>query len=292
MATTKKEDELKLDIPVEGVKTKLQLARVMLQKRDINKTGDNTFANFKFFQLEDFITDVNEIFAKLGLYSEFNITPQTIAYEESTSYSEDGKVLVTTKKPIIKEMATLEITDVQKLSDVEMYEMEVAPVMIGNNSKQNIYQAAGGRNTYYKRYLYMNALEIVESDESDATLGQPGVVYNQQPQMTPYDFMPQQQAQPIMQAQPLNQNAPIETEDSVVYKTTDVAETIENATTTIANENTPLSTESKMEIMNLVNQKGLNGAEIISEFCKQNGLKGTNELLELHKPMLINMING
>lgn len=306
MATTKKENELKLDIPVEGVKTKLQLARVMLQKRDINKTGDNTFANFKFFQLEDFITDVNEIFAKLGLHSEFNITPQTIAYEESTSYSEDGKVLVTTKKPIIKEMATLEITDVQKLSDVEMYEMEVAPVMIGNNSKQNIYQAAGGRNTYYKRYLYMNALEIVESDESEATLGQPGVVYNQQPQMTPYNFMSQQQAQPIMQAQQLNQDAPIETEDSVVYRTTDsvtptglpinnineVAETIENATTAIANENTPLSTESKMEIMNLVNQKGLNGAEIISEFCKQNGLKGTNELLELHKPMLINMING
>lgn len=317
MASTKKDNELQLNIPVEGVKTKLQLARVQLQKRNLSKTGDNKFANFKFFQLEDFITDVNEIFAKLGLHSEFNITPQIIAYEESIAYNEEGKTLATTKKPIIKEMATLEITDVQKPEEVEIYEMEVAPVMIGNNSKQNIYQAAGGRNTYYKRYLYMNALEIVESDESDATLGQPGVVYNQQSQMTPYDFMPQP-AQQINQAVHVNpklgQNSPMKAqpvnnvlkEDDEVYGTTDsgvpiglpthnlneVAETIENTTAQIVSGNEPLSIESKMEIMNLVNQKGLNGAEVIGNFCRQNGLSGTNDLLESHKQMLINMING
>ena len=311
MASTKKDNELKLDIPMEGVKTKLQVARVMLQKENLTKTGKNDFANFMFFQLEDFLPKVNEIFAKLGLHSEFSITTEVVAYEEkSTVAVESGALICITKTPILKEMATLVITDVLKPDDVEVYEMEVAPVQIGNNTKQNIYQAAGGRNTYYKRYLYMNALEIVEKDESDAVLGQKDVNY-QQPTMTPYNFMPQQPAQPIMQSAPispnLGQNSPMIAQpvDDNVYATTDmgvpmgapeinnqVAETIEQATANVINEQEPLSTESKMEIMNLVNQKGLNGASVIADFCRKNGLQGTNDLLELHKQALIDMING
>ena len=310
MASTKKDNELKLDIPMEGVKTKLQVARVMLQKENLAKTGKNDFAHFDFFQLEDFLPKVNEIFAKLGLYAEFSISPVTIDYEETILKDAEGNQKVIARKPIIKEMATLDIYDVQKENDMVSYEMEVAPVQIGNNTKQNIYQAAGGRNTYYKRYLYMNALEIVEKDESDAVLGQKDVNY-QQPTMTPYNFMPQQPSQPIMQAAPispnLGQNSPMTAQpvDDNVYATTDmgvpmgapeinnqIAETIEQATANIINEQEPLSTESKMEIMNLVNQKGLNGASVIADFCRKNGLQGTNDLLELHKQALIDMING
>ena len=306
-----KKDEMKIDVPLDNVKAKLQLARVMLQEEDLKKTGDNKFANFMFFQLEDFLPQINEIFAKLGLHSEFNITTEAVAYEEkSTVAVESGALICITKTPVLKEMATLVVTDVLKPDDVEVYEMEVAPVQIGNNTKQNMYQAAGGRNTYYKRYLYMNALEIVEKDESDAVLGQKDVNY-QQPTMTPYNFMPQQPSQPIMQSAPINpnlgQSSPMTVQpvDDNVYATTDmgvpmgapeinnqVAETIEQATEQIANEQDPLSTESKMEIMGLVNQKGLNGATIIGDFCKQNGLKGPHDLLEIHKQPLLDMING
>ena len=139
MASTKKDNELKLDIPMEGVKTKLQVARVMLQKENLTKTGKNDFAHFDFFQLEDFLPQINEIFAKLGLHSEFNITTEVVAYEEkSTVAVESGDLICITKTPILKEMATLVITDVLKPDDVEVYEMEVAPVQIGNNTKQNI----------------------------------------------------------------------------------------------------------------------------------------------------------
>lgn len=306
-----KKDEMKIDVPLDNVKAKLQLARVMLQEENLKKTGDNKFANFMFFQLEDFLPKVNEIFAKLGLHSEFSITPEIIAFEEKSIVCvENGNLINITKTPILKEMATLIITDILKPDDVEVYEMEVAPLERGNNTKQNTYQAAGGRNTYYKRYLYMNALEIVEKDESDTVLGRPDVNY-QQPNMTPYDFIPQQPSQPIMQAAPispnLGQNSPMTAQpvDDNVYSTTDmgvpmgapeinnqVAETIEQATEQIANEQAPLSTESKMEIMGLVNQKGLNGATIIGDFCKQNGLKGPHDLLEIHKQPLLDMING
>ena len=296
MASTKKDNEIKLDIPLEGVMAKLQTARVMLQKRNLKKTGKNDFAHFDFFQLEDFLPDVNEIFAKLGLHSEFNITPETIAYEEKSSIDTNSKdLLCITKTPIIKEMATLIITDITKPDDFKVYEMEVAPVMIGNNSRQNIYQAAGGRNTYYKRYLYMNALEIVEDDESDTVLGQEGVDY-QQPKIV----------QPVMQAQPVQNNFVANNIAQPINNTVDagwepqnleqVANTLENAVEEakqdIENANTPLSIESKTEIMNLVNQKGLNGAEIIGKFCKENKLSGPNVLLEIHKIPLINLINN
>lgn len=309
MATTKNEEN-KVKVPLEGVKAKLQTARVMLQDMNLNKTGKNDFAHFDFFQLEDFLPKVNSIFVKLGLYSEFTIVPVTIDYEETTSYNASGNMISVTKKPIIKEIATLVITDLLKPEDQAIYEMEVAPVVIGNNTKQNIYQAAGGRNTYYKRYLYMNALEIVEKDESDAVLGQEGVNYTQ-PQTTPYDFMPKQQAQPIMQSAPispnLRQNSPMTAQpaDDNVYATTDmgvpmgaseinnqVAETIEQATANVINEQEPLSVESKFEIMGLVNQKGLDGSSILSEFCRKNGVSSPNDLLELHKQPLIDMINN
>ena len=309
MATTKNEEN-KVKVPLEGVKAKLQTARVMLQDMNLNKTGKNDFAHFDFFQLEDFLPKVNSIFVKLGLYSEFTIVPVTIDYEETTSYNASGNMISVTKKPIIKEIATLVITDLLKPEDQAIYEMEVAPVVIGNNTKQNIYQAAGGRNTYYKRYLYMNALEIVEKDESDSVLGQEGVNYAQ-PQMTPYDFMPKQQSQPIMQSAPispnLRQNSPMTSQstDDNVYATTDmgvpmgaseinnqVAETIEQATANVINEQEPLSVESKFEIMGLVNQKGLDGSSILSEFCRKNGVSSPNDLLELHKQPLLDMINN
>jgi hypothetical protein len=284
MAT--KKEETKLNIPLDNVRIKLQAARVKLQEMNLKKSGKNDFAHFQYYQLEDFLPQVNKIFATLGLYSEFCITPQVIDYEEVKNGEE------TTKKPIIKELAILQIMDTQKTDDILTYEMEVAPVMIGNNSKQNMYQAAGGRNSYYKRYLYMNALEITESDEIDAVSGQEGVNY-QQPQMTPYDFMPQQ-AQPIQTAQMPNNNVapqpmPVQMDNNTLNT---IAENIENATEEVKSSMEPLSTESKMEIMQMVNDKGLNGAEIISEFCKQNSLNGTNDLLEAHKSGLIELINN
>ena len=303
-----KKDEMKIDVPLDNVKAKLQLARVILQEKDLSKTGKNDFAHFDFFQLEDFLPQINEIFARLGLHSEFNITTEVVAFEEKSIVCvENGNLINITKTPILKEMATLVITDVLKPDDVEVYEMETAPVMIGNNTKQNIYQAAGGRNTYYKRYLYMNALEIVEKDESDTVLGQPDINY-QQPNTTPYDFMPQPQAKPLAQSQfvanNISQPIKVTTEQGdwvpqqvqpntpSSQEANQVAETIEQATEQIVNEQAPLSTESKMEIMGLVNQKGLNGATIIGDFCKQNSLKGPHDLLEIHKQPLLDMING
>lgn len=50
---TERKEEVK-DYNNLSTKQKLQKARIMLQKRNLNKTGFNKFANFKYFQLSDF----------------------------------------------------------------------------------------------------------------------------------------------------------------------------------------------------------------------------------------------
>ena len=48
---------------------KLQKARVELQSLGLKMGGHNKFADFKYFELKDFLPKVNEIFENLKLFS-------------------------------------------------------------------------------------------------------------------------------------------------------------------------------------------------------------------------------
>ena len=301
-ATTKTE-EVKLNIELKGVKAKLQTARVALMSTSLKKTGKNDFAHFAFFQLKDFLPETQKIFTKLGLTSQYTIMPRVIASIEKT---DNGAII---KEPIIRDIARLVIKDME--SDEEMlFEMEAAPVQIGNNTKQNIYQAAGGRSTYYKRYLYRDALEIEEDDESDVVLGQPDVEYQtppaqplmnyaqQAPQPAPIQqaiveqsigqpvvigpdggtytgFVPQGEGQPLIN-QPGNLNM-LDTPQQMEQK----------VETVLTNPNDLISQASKEEAMNLIIEKGLNGFEVISNYCQQNGIAAPDKLKESDKAGLM-----
>ena len=129
-ATTKTE-ELKVSIDLKGVKAKLQTARVALMEKSLKKTGKNDFAHFDFFQLKDFLPEAQRIFTRLGLTTQYTIMPRVIATIERI----ENEVII--KEPIIRDIARLVIKDIE--SDEElMFEMEAAPVQIGNNTKSNI----------------------------------------------------------------------------------------------------------------------------------------------------------
>lgn len=288
-----KTEEVKLNIELKGVKAKLQTARVALMSTSLKKTGKNDFAHFDFFQLKDFLPEAQKIFTKLGLTSQYTIMPRVIANIEKEY---NGLI---TKEPIIKDIARLVIKDME--TDEEMlFEMEAAPVQIGNNTKQNMYQAAGGRSTYYKRYLYRDALEIEEDDESDAVLGQPNVEYQTPPAqpVTPYQFEAPQPA-PIQQAvveQSMGQPVVIasngDTYTGLAPQAAPVAPAPVQAEPVATNPNDLISIESKEEAMSLIIQKGLNGFEVISNYCQQNGIASPAELKESDKAGLIAYIGN
>lgn len=117
------------------IEEKLQQARVKLQQKSLKKSGKNQY--YDYFELADFIPAVNEIFAELKLHSVFNIT---------------------------REKAILRLIDIEDKTE-ELYECPFVPAELQKCTKV---QALGATITYLKRYLYMNALEIVESDFLDA----------------------------------------------------------------------------------------------------------------------------
>lgn len=118
-------------IKVNSVMKKLQKSRVDWQSKPRKKSGLNKFQNFKYFVLKDILPTVNEIFNKNGLYSQYNPT---------------------------KDYAELIITD-SSTGDYLTYRIPVQK--LDNPTMQNI----GAINTYSKRYLYMNALEIEEDED-------------------------------------------------------------------------------------------------------------------------------
>lgn len=120
---------------------KLQEARVELHNMQLKKSGCNKFANFYYYELGDFIPQVNKIFLEKGLIAVFNL---------------------------LKETAILDIINIDNKDECVSFETPTAEV---NIKGANAVQALGGCHTYLKRYLYMNALEIVEADMFDATIG-------------------------------------------------------------------------------------------------------------------------
>lgn len=141
---------------------KIAKARVLLQKKNLKKSGLNKFAGFKYFELADFLPAVNEIFDELGLYAEFYIEPEERIIDEET-----GKVETS------PELAHLNIFNSESDEIPRCFMSRVAEA--GTKGATPI-QQLGSIHTYMRRYLYMEALEIVESDALDAVVGTEKVI--------------------------------------------------------------------------------------------------------------------
>jgi len=123
-----------------NVYEKLQSARVQLQDKQIKKTGKNSYSNFEYFELSDFLPEVNKIFDSLKLFSLFKLAEKS---------------------------AGLTIYNAENPEEFIEFTMPAASLTLKGC---NELQALGGANTYCRRYLYLNALEIVESDLFDAEM--------------------------------------------------------------------------------------------------------------------------
>lgn len=124
-----------------NVYSKLQEARVILQEKKLKKSGKNKFAGFEYFELSDFLPTVNKIFNDLKLFSRFSLEI---------------------------DIAKLTICNIEQPEEQIEFTTPTAELELKGC---NAIQALGGVNTYCKRYLYLNALEIVESDLFDSTSG-------------------------------------------------------------------------------------------------------------------------
>jgi hypothetical protein len=123
-----------------SVYKKLQEARVILHKTQLNKSGKNKFAGFSYFELADFIPQVTEIFNKVGLCGIVSFTNDT-AYLTVHETEGDGFISFT------------------------------SPLVMAENAKGQAIQSLGSTHTYFRRYLWLMCMEITENDAVDASDG-------------------------------------------------------------------------------------------------------------------------
>lgn len=120
-----------------SVYKKLMDARIALQNTNLKKSGKNTFANYSYFELGDFLPAIQNIFhdKKLAGVVSFGL-----------------------------DLATLTIVDLEDGSEIKITSPMSSAALKGCHEVQNL----GAVQTYIRRYLWVSALEIVEHDAIDS----------------------------------------------------------------------------------------------------------------------------
>lgn len=127
-----------------SVHKKLQQARIMLQGKQLKKSGNNKFAGYQYFELQDFLPAIQDIFNQLGLCGTINFFPP----------SND-----------MQGHARLDVVDTETNTSAAFVCPMAQASLKGCHEVQNL----GASMTYIRRYLWVNALEIVEHDALDAS---------------------------------------------------------------------------------------------------------------------------
>lgn len=125
--------------------------RVELQNAKLKKSGKNKFAGFDYFELADFLPKLNELMLSEGLNDRFYIKDDLATLE----IQKDDEINTYTMPFVMFETPTNRRED---KTTGEVYEVK---------SMQDI-QYLGALNTYYKRYLYLNAFGITDGEIIDS----------------------------------------------------------------------------------------------------------------------------
>lgn len=118
---------------------KIQLAKDIILKANLKKSGTNKFAGYSYYELADLLPTIIQVCNDLKLYTGVGFTETS---------------------------ATLTIINSEKPEEIIKYSSPMKEIeMKGCNP----IQALGGVETYQRRYLYMAAFDIIENDMFDGS---------------------------------------------------------------------------------------------------------------------------
>lgn len=124
-----------------NIYVKLMEVRTKFHKLELKKSGHNKFANFKYFELGDFLVPATQ------LLQESNLCP-IVTFDN--------------------ELAKMTLINGDNPSEQIVFTSPMRDLTLkGANDMQSL----GGVETYQTRYLYIQLLNIVESDSFDAVSG-------------------------------------------------------------------------------------------------------------------------
>lgn len=152
------------NVGLKSIYEKLQTVRVELKKMELKKTGKHASQGFKYYELADFLPQATDLFATNGLCPVYFLEKRMMGNEMDYD---------------TVEMAVLDIYDYDgnkirfetPTAENTIYKNEYIDgkptgkqVVVAQNDIQNL----GSKKTYIKRYLYTDALDLVEFDSVDS----------------------------------------------------------------------------------------------------------------------------
>ena len=132
-----------------NVYQKLLEARVLFMEEDVKKSGKNMKMSYKYFELQDIVPVATPIFQKVGL-----VPVTTFTNEEAT-------------------MTLINVDEPSEYINFTSPMREIEAIISNKTGGEvtNAIQRLGSVETYQRRYLYMIALDIVESDSIEPLTG-------------------------------------------------------------------------------------------------------------------------
>lgn len=117
---------------------KLAEARAKFKTANVQKSGENKFQGYKYFELSDILNAVTDINREVGL---------------------------ATVETVTADCATLEVVNVDDPADRVAFSVPMSTAQLkGCHPVQNL----GAAITYVRRYLYQNAYSVAEPDQLDS----------------------------------------------------------------------------------------------------------------------------
>lgn len=294
---------------------KMNVVRTELSK-SLKKGGKNDYSHYDYFQLDDFIPQLLQLCNANGLFTQFWIGKDKVELPtktvEVTSTDESGHVIVTKtveENFSYAEFAHLLVTDVESQETLEFTKETANCTLSGAQPIQNL----GSKSTYMKRYMYMDAFEIVESDKIEEMTGAPAPkvekkttksskpkveavatqpVYTEATsveEMNAYNnATPSVQGTWVPQSEPVSQPTAAQMVANMEAKST-IQPTIE-ASVEVQTE-ALMSMETKLELANMFKEAGLDPRTTIAEFTQALGVQDVPFLKESDKERIIELFN-
>ena len=137
---------------------KMQKVKKLLSDSELKKTGENEYSKFEYYELADILPAIITFCEEYRLFTHVNFVKE---YNTKTITTEENQVQ---EKVKVGESAILTIINIDKPEEKIEYSSDVKDLEL---KAANAIQNYGGIQTYSRRYLYMNAFDIVEAEMFD-----------------------------------------------------------------------------------------------------------------------------
>ena len=146
------------DIKKMNIYEKMQKVKKLLSDSELKKTGENEYSKFEYYELADILPAIITFCEEYRLFTHVNFVKE---YNTKTITTEENQVQ---EKEKVGESAILTIINIDKPEEKIEYSSDVKDLEL---KAANAIQNYGGIQTYSRRYLYMNAFDIVEAEMFD-----------------------------------------------------------------------------------------------------------------------------